>query len=256
MDDHRPLGGTESGLQAGSSPHLALTRPDGPCAGWTSVVGVEQGVGSVRLHQLGVGDRMGQPVVRRPGELQHPARNRDGDPVTGRRRTIESSGREPLKSSVRPSPSSADASPRSRGFACVAARTVGLWGASPLRDFTSRANAHSGLILLVLQVLPVSAWVSRGSIASTRNRGSAGRDLAGRFPNRRPRPRLSPGVTNGGGLGNKQEAGLGSTTNAICGLGRTSRVTECRGNSNERIRSFCSLFCFARVRHKQWMRKP
>ena len=48
------------------------------------MVGVEQGVGQVGLGQLTVTDRAGQPaVVGLAGELQYPARDRDGDPVTG-----------------------------------------------------------------------------------------------------------------------------------------------------------------------------
>ena len=47
-------------------------------------VGVEQRVGPIRLVELGVGDRVGQPpVVGLAGELEHPARHRDGDPVGG-----------------------------------------------------------------------------------------------------------------------------------------------------------------------------
>ena len=47
-------------------------------------VGVEQRVRPVRRHPLGVGDRLGQPaVVRLPGDLEHPTRHRDGDPVDG-----------------------------------------------------------------------------------------------------------------------------------------------------------------------------
>ena len=47
-------------------------------------VGVEQRVGPVGRLELGVGDRAGQPaVVGLAGELEHPARHRDGDPVAG-----------------------------------------------------------------------------------------------------------------------------------------------------------------------------
>ena len=48
------------------------------------LMGVEQGVRPVRLGQLGSGDRVRQPpVVGLAGELEHPARHRDGDPVGG-----------------------------------------------------------------------------------------------------------------------------------------------------------------------------
>lgn len=47
-------------------------------------MGVEQRVGQVRLGQVGVGDRGGEPaVLGLAGELEDPARHRDGDPVGG-----------------------------------------------------------------------------------------------------------------------------------------------------------------------------
>ena len=47
-------------------------------------VGVEQSVGQVGRLELGVGHRVGQPaVVGLPGDLEHPTRHRDGDPVGG-----------------------------------------------------------------------------------------------------------------------------------------------------------------------------
>ncbi|WP_161628463.1 hypothetical protein [Rhodococcus ruber] len=49
-----------------------------------TTVGVEQGVRPVRLLELGVGDRVLEPsVVGLEGELEDPARHRDGDPVRG-----------------------------------------------------------------------------------------------------------------------------------------------------------------------------
>jgi hypothetical protein len=48
-------------------------------------VGVEQHVGQVRGVELGVADRAGEPpVVGLAGELEDPARHRDGDPVGGK----------------------------------------------------------------------------------------------------------------------------------------------------------------------------
>ena len=47
-------------------------------------MGVEDGVHEMGLVPLGVGDRVGQPaVVGLAGDVQHPARHRDGDPVSG-----------------------------------------------------------------------------------------------------------------------------------------------------------------------------
>ena len=47
-------------------------------------VGVEQGVGPMRLEILSIGHGGGQPaVVGLAGELVYPARHRDGDPVGG-----------------------------------------------------------------------------------------------------------------------------------------------------------------------------
>ena len=47
-------------------------------------MGVEQGIGSMCLEILGVSDRVGQPAeVGLAGELEYPARHRDGDPVGG-----------------------------------------------------------------------------------------------------------------------------------------------------------------------------
>ena len=47
-------------------------------------VGVEQSVGAVGLDQLGVGDRGREPaVVGLAGDLEYPARHRDGDTVSG-----------------------------------------------------------------------------------------------------------------------------------------------------------------------------
>ena len=51
---------------------------------WVVAVSVEQGVGPVGLLELGGGDRAGQPaVVGLASDLEHPARHRDGDPVSG-----------------------------------------------------------------------------------------------------------------------------------------------------------------------------
>jgi hypothetical protein len=48
------------------------------------VVGVEQRVSAVGLDDLGVGDGVNAPaVVGLAGELEYPARHRDGDPVGG-----------------------------------------------------------------------------------------------------------------------------------------------------------------------------
>ena len=47
-------------------------------------MGVEDRVGQIGLIEVPVGDRAGEPaVVRLAGELQDPARDRDGDPVAG-----------------------------------------------------------------------------------------------------------------------------------------------------------------------------
>ena len=47
-------------------------------------VGVEQGVGPLRLQIFGVSDRVSQPaVVGLAGELEYPARHRHGDSVGG-----------------------------------------------------------------------------------------------------------------------------------------------------------------------------
>ena len=47
-------------------------------------MGVEQGVRPIRLDELGVGDRVGQPpVVGLASKLHYPTRHRDGNPVRG-----------------------------------------------------------------------------------------------------------------------------------------------------------------------------
>ena len=47
-------------------------------------MGVEHGIGQVRLLEVPVGDRVGEPaVVGLAGELEDPARHRHGDPVGG-----------------------------------------------------------------------------------------------------------------------------------------------------------------------------
>lgn len=48
------------------------------------LVSIEQGIGAIRLDDLSVGDGIGPPaVVRLAGELEYPARHRDGDPIGG-----------------------------------------------------------------------------------------------------------------------------------------------------------------------------
>ena len=74
---HRPLADFEPGIVdfVGQEPVAELRIVP---------VGVEDGVGQLRLVPLGVGDRVGQPaVVGLAGDLEHPARHRDGDPVSG-----------------------------------------------------------------------------------------------------------------------------------------------------------------------------
>jgi hypothetical protein len=47
-------------------------------------VGVEQCIGAVGLDEFSVGDGVGSPaVLGLAGELEYPARHRDGDPVGG-----------------------------------------------------------------------------------------------------------------------------------------------------------------------------
>ena len=47
-------------------------------------MGIQEGVGAIRLDQLGLGDLLFPPaVVGLAGELQDPQGHRDGDPVSG-----------------------------------------------------------------------------------------------------------------------------------------------------------------------------
>jgi hypothetical protein len=51
------------------------------------LVGVEHGVRQVGLFEFPITDRVGEPaVIGLAGELQHPTRDHDGDPVDGQLR--------------------------------------------------------------------------------------------------------------------------------------------------------------------------
>jgi hypothetical protein len=45
---------------------------------------IEEGVGAIRLRQLCIGNRVPDPaIVGLAGELENPARHRDGNPISG-----------------------------------------------------------------------------------------------------------------------------------------------------------------------------
>jgi hypothetical protein len=103
-------------------------------------VGVEQGVGPTRLKVFGVGDGFGQPaVVGLAGELEDPARHRDGDPVGG----------ELFHERVKPFPGRLDcdryaAARRNTSFSC--SRSLIRWRAS-------RSSADPPAVVAGLAVL-------------------------------------------------------------------------------------------------------
>src|SRR5699024_1883256 len=110
-------------------------------------VGIEQGVGPIRLIHLSFRDRRCQPsVVRLAGELQDPARHRHGDPIGGE---LSHERVEPFDG--RFACDRYAAARRRTSFSCSSRR---------LRRRISRSSADSSLVLPGLLPASISAWRS------------------------------------------------------------------------------------------------